>query len=180
MKKLLVVLLSVVASVIVHAAGLPLRMEVQGSGDRTVIFEAGLGDTYEVWQSVQARIGSNCARTVSYTRAGYPGSPRSNAPRDAASIVEELRAALHNRGIDPPYVLVGHSLGGLYMQYFARNHPEEVVGVLLVDPTHWEHLNRMKTEAPGKLSHRACRKVPDVTDHEARAGGLRGCRQTGA
>jgi pimeloyl-ACP methyl ester carboxylesterase len=49
----------------------------------------------------------------------------------------ELRAELKRRNIDPPYVLVGHSLGGLYMQYFARNYPKEVAGLLLVDSTHW-------------------------------------------
>jgi pimeloyl-ACP methyl ester carboxylesterase len=52
--------------------------------------------------------------------------------------VEELRAELDRRNIRPPYVLVGHSLGGLYMQYFARNYPEEVTGLLLVDSTHWD------------------------------------------
>jgi pimeloyl-ACP methyl ester carboxylesterase len=51
--------------------------------------------------------------------------------------VAELRAELKRRNINPPYVLVGHSLGGLYMQYFARNYPNEVAGLLLVDSTHW-------------------------------------------
>ena len=133
----------------VSAAGLALRMEVQGSGPRTVVFEAGLGDTFEVWQRVQAKIAFQCARTVSYTRAGYPGSARSQEPREAEAIVAELRSALHNRGIAPPYVLVGHSLGGLYMQYFARNYPEEVAGLVLVDATHWQHLERLRAEAPG-------------------------------
>ena len=53
-----------------------------------------------------------------------------------------------DRGIEPPYVLVGHSLGGLYMQYFARNYPLEVEGLLLVDSIHWEHLERLKRDVP--------------------------------
>ncbi len=53
-------------------------------------------------------------------------------------IVSELRTELDRRNIRPPYVLVGHSLGGLYMQYFARNYPSEVSGLLLVDSTHWD------------------------------------------
>ena len=146
MRAVLAALFSI-ACLAAHAEGLPLRMEVQGSGERTVIFEAGLGDNYSVWQQVQSKVANHCARTVSYTRAGYPGSPRSRAPRDAETIVEELRAALHNRGIEPPYVLVGHSLGGLYMQYFARNYPDEVTGLLLVDSTHWDHLERLQAEA---------------------------------
>lgn len=141
-------LLTMAASTAARAEGLPLRMEVQGTGQPTVVFEAGLGDTFEVWQRVQSKIAFGCARTVSYTRAGYPGSPRSKEPRDAETVVHELRAALHNRGIEPPYVLVGHSMGGLYMQYFARNYPGDVTGLLLVDATHWQHLERLKAEAP--------------------------------
>jgi pimeloyl-ACP methyl ester carboxylesterase len=108
-----------------------------GHGPRTVILEAGLGDTMDVWKDVQPRIAAGCTRTVSYNRAGYVGSDPAMGPRDSATIVAELRAELKRRNIDPPYILVGHSLGGLYMQYFARNYPNEVAGLLLVDSTHW-------------------------------------------
>jgi pimeloyl-ACP methyl ester carboxylesterase len=91
----------------------------------------------DVWKDVQPRIAAGCARTLSYNRAGYVGSDPAVGPRDSATIVAELRAELKRRNIDPPYVLVGHSLGGLYMQYFARNYPKEVAGLLLVDSTHW-------------------------------------------
>jgi pimeloyl-ACP methyl ester carboxylesterase len=112
-----------------------IRME--GHGSRTVILEAGVGDTMDVWKTVQPLIAAGCARTLSYNRAGYGGSDPANGPRDSATIVAELRAELKRRNIDPPYVLVGHSLGGLYMQYFARNYPKEVAGLVLVDSTHW-------------------------------------------
>jgi pimeloyl-ACP methyl ester carboxylesterase len=108
-----------------------------GQGPRTVIFEAGLGDTMDVWKNVQPLIAAGCTRTLAYNRAGYEGSDAAAGPRDSATIVAELRAELKRRNIDPPYVLVGHSLGGLYMQYFARNYPKEVAGLLLVDSTHW-------------------------------------------
>ncbi|HEV7135463.1 MAG TPA: alpha/beta hydrolase [Steroidobacteraceae bacterium] len=114
-----------------------VRMRVEGSGPRTVIFESGLGDTLEVWRQVQPRVAAGCARTVSYDRAGYSGSDPAESTRDAANIVAELRAALARRGIRPPYVLVGHSLGGLYMQYFARNYPRDVAGLVLVDSSNW-------------------------------------------
>ena len=65
------------------------------------------------------------------------GSDPAAGPRDSATVVAELRAELKSRNIEPPYILVGHSLGGLYMQYFARNYPREVAGLLLVDSTHW-------------------------------------------
>ena len=112
-------------------------MRLLGHGPRTVILEAGLGDTMDVWKDVQPRIAAGCSRTVSYNRAGYLGSDPAVGPRDSATIVAELRAELKRRNIDPPYVLVGHSLGGLYMQYFARNYPGEVAGLLLVDSSSW-------------------------------------------
>jgi pimeloyl-ACP methyl ester carboxylesterase len=114
------------------------QLHIEGNGARTVILESGLGDTLAVWKDIQPRIATHCARTVSYTRAGYIGSDPANGPRDSATIVKELREELDRRNIRPPYILVGHSLGGLYMQYFARNYPGEVSGLLLVDSTHWD------------------------------------------
>src|SRR5690349_853480 len=114
------------------------KVHIEGQGARTVILEAGLGDTLDVWKDIQPRIADHCARTLAYTRAGYIGSdPAEDGPRDSATIVEELRGELAKRNLAPPYILVGHSLGGLYMQYFARNFPREVVGLVLVDSTHW-------------------------------------------
>jgi pimeloyl-ACP methyl ester carboxylesterase len=112
-------------------------VRLEGHGARTVILEAGLGDTMDVWKDVQSRIAAGCTRTLSYNRAGYEGSDPAMGPRDSETIVAELRAELKRRNINPPYVLVGHSLGGLYMQYFARNYPKEVAGLVLVDSTHW-------------------------------------------
>jgi pimeloyl-ACP methyl ester carboxylesterase len=113
------------------------RIRLEGQGPRTVILEAGLGDTLEVWKDIQPRIAADCTRTLSYNRAGYLGSDPANGPRDSATIIAELRAELKHRNIPPPYVLVGHSIGGLYMQYFARNYPDEVAGLVLVDSTAW-------------------------------------------
>lgn len=132
--------------VAVAAADVPQhRMRIEGTGAKTVVFEAGLGDTLEVWDPVQEPIAEHCTRTVAYNRAGYLGSDPADEKRDAASIVRELRVELQRRGIGPPYVLVGHSLGGLYMQYFARNYPSEIAGLVLLDSTHWNqglHLDK--------------------------------------
>lgn len=130
------------------------RVRVEGQGPLTVILEGGLGDTLEVWNDVQPSIASHCARTLAYNRAGYPGSNPASGPRDAATIVAELRAELEERGIAPPYVLVGHSLGGLYMQYFARQYPNEVSGLVLIDSTHWNQQLQMAPQATGAYSGR--------------------------
>jgi len=113
------------------------HVRIEGVGPRTVVLEAGFGDTLDIWQTIQPRVANHCARTFSYNRAGYVDSDPAVADRDAASIVTELREELQRRNLPPPYVLVGHSLGGLYMQYFARNFPGDVAGLLLIDSTHW-------------------------------------------
>ncbi len=123
------------------------QLHIEGSGARTVIRESGLGDTLVIWKDIQPRIAAHCTRTISYTRAGYLGSDPADGPRDSATIVKELREELDRRNIRPPYVLVGHSLGGLYMQYFARNFPAEVTGLLLVDSTHWDQHMVIDTQA---------------------------------
>lgn len=118
----------------------PHRVRIEGGATSpaapTVILENGLGDSLEVWDEVQRIIARNCARTFAYNRAGYEGSGLAAGMRDAHTVVTELRAELRERGLKPPYVLVGHSLGGLYMQYFARTYAEEVAGLVLVDSTH--------------------------------------------
>jgi pimeloyl-ACP methyl ester carboxylesterase len=122
------------------AVDLSHQVEIQGSGAKTVVFEAGAGDTLEAWHDLPSQlVADHCARTFVYTRAGYIGSdtPDIDVDRDAVHVVQELREELRHRHVKPPYVLVGHSLGGLYMQYYARNFPDEVAGLVLIDSTHW-------------------------------------------
>jgi len=114
-----------------------LAVHVEGTGTPTIVLVSGLGDTLDAWAGVQSGMSASCATTFAYTRAGYEGSAPASGSRDAATIVGELRAELQQRRIPPPYVLVGHSLGGLYAQYFARQFPSEVRGLLLIDSTHW-------------------------------------------
>jgi len=124
-------------------------MHTEGTGAVTVVFESGLGDTGKVWHSVQSSVANRCAKTVSYTRHGYGMGNSADGLRDAERIVAELRLRLTESGASPPYVLVGHSLGGLYMQYFARRYPMDVRGLVLVDSMHWDQLNRVKAATPG-------------------------------
>lgn len=105
-----------------------------------VVFENGLGGRMEWWKKVLPEI-SNDTTTFAYNRPGYGNSDPVSIPRDGLHIVDELRALLHSKGIKPPYILVGHSLGGLYMQLFARRYPEEVSALILVDSTHPQQLD---------------------------------------
>jgi len=130
------------------AAGVSHEARVAGNGRLTVVFENGLGDSFEVWRRVEPRI-ERCTRTFVYNRAGYSGSGAAAGVRDGASIAAELRAELSARGLAPPWLLVGHSIGGLYAQYFARRYPEEVVALVLVDATHWDQLARVRAESRG-------------------------------
>jgi pimeloyl-ACP methyl ester carboxylesterase len=98
----------------------------------TVVFEAGSRGTLEKWGRVLDET-SRDATVFAYHRPGYGNSSAPATPRDGRTVVEELRTLLRMKNLHPPYVLVGHSLGGLYMQLFARAHPDEVQGLVLVD-----------------------------------------------
>lgn len=101
----------------------------------SVIFENGLGGTFDWWSKVYPEISQN-QTVLAYNRPGYGKSQSVSSPRDGEEVVEELHQLLKKLEIPPPYVLVGHSLGGLYFQYFARRYPDEVKALLLVDSTH--------------------------------------------
>lgn len=105
----------------------------EGSGQPAVVFEAGIGASSLNWRHIQQAI-AGTASPVSYDRAGLGWSgPRSTA-RTPSVAAAELRDVLQQAGIQAPFVLVGHSFGGLVMRRFAFLHPEEVAAVVLIDP----------------------------------------------
>lgn len=114
--------------------GRSIRMLLAGRGDATVVFENGAGAPLETWGKVQPDV-SGFARTVSYDRAGIGLSDEGPLPRDGRRIAGELRRALLSAGIAPPYILVGASFGGPYIRVFAGVYPDDVAGMVLVDPT---------------------------------------------
>jgi pimeloyl-ACP methyl ester carboxylesterase len=103
-----------------------------GSAQPVVVFESGLGDGLDVWAKVIPEV-THFARTFAYNRAGYGDSTRQGGARSGATIVSELRSLLQHSGLAPPYVLVGHSLGGTYMELYARTYPADVAGLVLVE-----------------------------------------------
>jgi pimeloyl-ACP methyl ester carboxylesterase len=112
---------------------------VARQGPPVVVFENGLGGTLDWWSKVWPEIARDHS-ALAYNRAGYGKSSATTEPRDGAHIVEELRTLLQAQALKPPYILVGHSLGGLYMQLYARKYPKEVAALVLVDSTHPEQL----------------------------------------
>ena len=106
--------------------------ETGGSGP-TILLEAGLMSTVLSWSGLQREL-SRGFRVVSYDRAGLGWSDPGPLPRTADRIVDELNTLLERAAIPGPYVLVGHSFGGLTMPLFAARFPEKVAGLVLVDP----------------------------------------------
>lgn len=105
-----------------------------GIGKPTVILEAGGGSNHkETWEKVEAKLAS-FAKVVSYDRPGYLNSETCNSTRDAVTVAKELKEALTRVGIKPPYILAGWSLGGSFVRVFAGLYPQDVSGLVLVDP----------------------------------------------
>ncbi|MCB1051931.1 MAG: class A beta-lactamase-related serine hydrolase [Acidobacteria bacterium] len=101
----------------------------------TVVFESGSGSSKEAWSPVLRQV-ADWAPVFAYDRAGLGDTPFFGQERTASVVVEELRALLAQAQVKPPYLLVGHSMGGLFMNYFARTYPQEVAGLVLVDASH--------------------------------------------
>jgi pimeloyl-ACP methyl ester carboxylesterase len=126
------------------------RMNIfcSGEGSPTVILDSGLGGDTTDWRLVQGRIARH-TRVCSYDRAGMGFSDPASPPRDAAAIVTDLHALLRAAGIAPPYVLVGHSIAGLYVRLYTDRYPSEVAGLVLVDPSTEYDDRQFRKVAPG-------------------------------
>lgn len=134
--------------------GYKMHMDCTGEGTPTVILNAGLGDTYVSWRKVQPQI-AKFVRVCSYDRAGLGYSDSSSRPRTSKDIAEELHALLQAAHVAPPYVLVGHSLGGYEVRLFASLYRNEVAGMVLVDASHPDQMNRF----PPDLKNMAATQV---------------------
>lgn len=132
----------------VDVGGYQLHLNCQGEGSPTVILESGLGMSSTAWAWIQPRLAEH-TRVCSYDRAGYGWSEGGPAARSSARLVDDLHRALEAAGETAPLVLVGHSLGGLLAQLYHGTYPDEVVGLVLIDPT----LSRFRerTVAPDEI-----------------------------
>jgi pimeloyl-ACP methyl ester carboxylesterase len=122
---------------LVDVGGARLHLHCSGSGSPAVILDAALGGSSLSWTFVQPEI-ARLTRVCSYDRAGFGWSSPGPAPRTVGRIADELRRLLDRADVRPPFLLVGHSFGGLVMRVFARRYRTDTVGMVLVDPAHPE------------------------------------------
>jgi pimeloyl-ACP methyl ester carboxylesterase len=102
-----------------------------------VVFEAALGASSLSWVRVQPAV-ARATTAISYDRAGFGSSDAGPLPRTAGQVATELRTLLQRAAVAPPYILVGHSFGGLVVRLYASRHPADVRGLVLVDPAYPE------------------------------------------
>ena len=130
----------------VDVEGRLLRMRVEGSGLPAVVLEIGLCGALEEWAAVQPKV-ARFTRVVAYDRLGAVD----RAPRlTGEELARELRAALRNAGVQPPYILVGQSFGGIYNRVFASLYPDDVAAILLLDPSQEDFLRWMEKHHPDR------------------------------
>jgi pimeloyl-ACP methyl ester carboxylesterase len=140
---------------LVNIGGYRLHLDCTGQGATTVVLESGLGDDRLVWYKVQPAI-SKLTRVCSYDRAGLGFSdPQPGRQPDSRTVAENLHRLLANGGVAPPYVMVGHSLGGIHIRVYQSLYPAEVVGLVLVDSAHPDQDRRLPRGAKRPQSHRA-------------------------
>ena len=136
-----------------------LYVERMGAGSPSVVFDAALGASSLSWALVQPAIAEETL-TLSYDRAGLGRSEAGPMPRTASRIVDELRLLLDRAGVPPPFVLVGHSFGGMISRLFASRYLREMAGLVLVDvpdARDWCEMspeNRKKLETGAWLARR--------------------------
>jgi pimeloyl-ACP methyl ester carboxylesterase len=130
----------------VDVDGRLLRTRVAGAGAPAVVFEIGIGGPLEEWELVAPEV-ARFTKVFVYDRIGAIEKKTTLSGQDVA---RELHAALQKSGVQPPYVLVGQSLGGMYNRIFASMYPDEIVGIVLLDPTQEEFLDWMQVHHPDK------------------------------
>lgn len=141
---------------LVDVGGYRLHINCVGNGSPTVIIEAGLGDWSTSWGGTVQPDVSKTTRVCTYDRAGMGWSDPGPLPRDAAHFAQELNTLLQNANVPGPYIMVGHSLGGVAVRVFVHDYTSEVAGVVLI-----ESMNpKQSTQSPEVLSQSESQSQP--------------------
>jgi pimeloyl-ACP methyl ester carboxylesterase len=140
---------------LVDVGGYRLHIYCTGSGSPTVILDAGNGGSSLDWSLVQPGV-ATITRVCSYDRAGYGWSGSGPTSPSSARIVRELHTLLVKAGVPGPYVLVGHSFGGLNMRLYTYTYPQDVSGLVLVDSSHEDDPTALKAIMDGQQQLSMC------------------------
>ncbi len=116
----------------INAGKKNLYVKILGEGFPAVVIEPAWGGLSSEWQEIQYEL-SKHTTVITYDRAGYGESPKGELQRDGKHIATELYTMLSNTNIREPYIFVGHSAGGLYVQLYVKMFPMDVAGIILVD-----------------------------------------------
>jgi pimeloyl-ACP methyl ester carboxylesterase len=125
----------------VDVGGYRMHLHCLGEGSPTVVVEAGQGSAGIQYANIQQEF-ARYTRVCVYDRAGLGWSDLGQPPRSAAIVVDELHSLLERGGVAGPYVLVGHSLGGLFSLLYTHTYPADVAGVVLIDSVHMDRFTR--------------------------------------
>lgn len=130
-----------------------LRVRCGGAGGPGVLLVHGAGTRLETWREILPEL-ARSGRTCAYDRPGHGESEPLAGDRTPADLVDEIGGVAREAGIDTPFVLVGHSLGGLYARLYAVSRPGHVAALVLVDPTHEEMHARVRGAVPEEFWRR--------------------------
>ncbi len=160
----------------IQASDTSLFIRVKGQGNPAVIIQTGLGSTSLEWWHIQDRLAKDTT-VITYDRNAYGWSLASGTPATSENVTTNLRAILQKKSIRGPYILVGHDIGALYTQHFARKHPAEVAGVILINPITTEY-SLLKEELPRVFYQNLIRRTPKlrIAALAAEAGIMRSLR----
>jgi pimeloyl-ACP methyl ester carboxylesterase len=155
---------------LIDVGGHGLHLFCTGSGAPTVVLEPGAGQTSSSWEWIAPAVARD-TRVCVYDRAGRGWSEPATTPQDAARIAADLHTLLRHGGVPGPYVLAGHSFGGLYVLTFAARYPEQVTGMVLVDSTAPASAAEPGSASPGDAgSYDVASRVSALVSISARLG----------
>jgi pimeloyl-ACP methyl ester carboxylesterase len=153
-----------------------LHINCEGSGSPTVILESGLWDFSVTWGLVQPEV-ANTTRVCSYDRAGLGWSDAVTQMQDSEKVAKSLHTLLSNAGEKAPYIMVGHSMGGIHIRSFYRLFQKDVAGMILVDSSHEQQKQRfsvVKKTSPQRKTENSNNSLLDLLEYLEPVGVVRG------
>lgn len=130
---------------LVEINGGNIEVEILGAGSPTVIFECGLAMNYSYWGTIPDSI-TQSTQVLLYNRAGIGKSDIVSDKREIPTMINELKQVLEEENIQGPFIMVGQSMGGYLVRYFSNKYPNDVAGVLMIDPASEEVYDNMNRE----------------------------------